>query len=222
MRYIVFAVLLGVAAAKLQLSAPGAWSYDAQDQWPGVCQTGKRQSPIGLRSDDADRVNVTELRFHHYDTTGQFYVVSNGKGARVHGFDSWKQGPYIDGGGLHGSYALDEIHFVWKRTDSGVRFEAASEHSINGYPYPVEWKRFTEMEMPTWTPNQRHQQDLNGRLVILRDPTSTKTDPGRPAGGRDPNATMPGIAACSAFWPLVAAIVVLLIVGVQLPDGIFF
>ncbi|KAH7718133.1 eukaryotic-type carbonic anhydrase, partial [Aphelenchoides avenae] len=59
--------------------------------------------------------------------------------------------------------------------------------------------------------NQRAQQDLNGRRVILRDPTSTKTMP----------AKTPNSAAHNrwALWPLAAAIAVLLIICVKILDG---
>ncbi|KAH7707091.1 Eukaryotic-type carbonic anhydrase family protein [Aphelenchoides avenae] len=141
MRYIVFAVLLCAAAALLKLSAAGSWSYDEQEDWPGVCETGKSQSPINIRSGDADRVNVAELRFHNYDTKGRFSVTSDGESipvVRVHGFAAWKKRPYIDGGGLDGSYTLDEIYFVWKRTGFGKNYVQVSEHSIDGHHYPIE------------------------------------------------------------------------------------
>lgn len=79
MGFIAFSTLLYVAAAQPQLSASGSWTYNAQDQWPEVCGSGQKQSPIDLRTDDADRVNVTELRFHHCNTTGPFNVTGDGK-----------------------------------------------------------------------------------------------------------------------------------------------
>lgn len=71
MRLIVFAALVCGAAG-------GSWTYDAQADWPGVCRTGKRQSPINFRPEDVDRENIGELRFH-YDCTGAFIVTGDGK-----------------------------------------------------------------------------------------------------------------------------------------------
>lgn len=85
MRFIVFAALLCVAAAQLQLSATGSWTYDAQQDWPGVCGTGKHQSPIDIRTKDAERVNMTELQFRNYGVDSQhgpFTVTGNGKSGR--------------------------------------------------------------------------------------------------------------------------------------------
>lgn len=79
MRFILFAALIHLAAAKLQPSADVPWTYDAQQDWPGICKTGKMQSPIDIRTEDVDRVNLAELRFHNYDTTGPFNVTGNGK-----------------------------------------------------------------------------------------------------------------------------------------------
>ncbi|KAH7703592.1 eukaryotic-type carbonic anhydrase, partial [Aphelenchoides avenae] len=58
--------------------------------------------------------------------------------------------------------------------------------------------------------NQRRQQNINGRRVILRDPTSTKTM----------SVTTPSSAAHSrwALWLLAAAIVVLLSVKISVKD----
>ncbi|KAH7696082.1 hypothetical protein AAVH_36850, partial [Aphelenchoides avenae] len=72
MRLIVYAALLCVAAA-------GSWPYEKQVDWPGECQTGMRQSPIDLRTQDADRMNMTELRFQNYNSTGPFNVTGDGK-----------------------------------------------------------------------------------------------------------------------------------------------
>lgn len=78
MLYIILAALLCMAAATLQLSDSGSWTYNAQQDWPGMCRTGKKQSPIDIRSGDVQRVNMTELRFHNYDRTGQFCVTATG------------------------------------------------------------------------------------------------------------------------------------------------
>lgn len=37
------------------------------DYWPGVCQTGRKQSPINIVSDEAVKTDLGPLKFVRYD-----------------------------------------------------------------------------------------------------------------------------------------------------------
>jgi carbonic anhydrase len=58
------------------------WGYDDTDgpaTWPGVCQTGTRQSPINIDIDDVQNdSNLAPLQFGNYEYYGNATFDDNG------------------------------------------------------------------------------------------------------------------------------------------------
>ena len=101
--------------------------------WTGVCKTGKRQSPIDIKSAEAvyDKA-LGEFELKNYDkkSTLGFTVLNNGFGMVV----SLASGDYVvSGGGLVGSYKTIAFHLHW-----GPDEDKGSEHVVNGKAYPAE------------------------------------------------------------------------------------
>ena len=101
--------------------------------WTGVCKTGKRQSPIDIKSAEAvyDKA-LGEFELKNYDKKLDlnFTVFNNGHGMVV----SLGGGDYVvSGGGLLGSYKTVQFHLHW-----GLDKYAGSEHEVNGKAYPAE------------------------------------------------------------------------------------
>ena len=103
------------------------------DHWEGVCNTGKRQSPINIISSDAVYDNALgefELKNYDKNLTLNFTVSNNGHGMVVllTGSDY-----VVSGGGLVGSYKTIQFHLHW-----GANEDKGSEHVVNGESYPAE------------------------------------------------------------------------------------
>ena len=101
--------------------------------WPEVCKTGTRQSPIDIKSSEAVYDNALgEFVLHNYDKKLplNFTVKNNGHGMVV----SLAGGNYtVSGGGLVGSYKTVQFHLHW-----GPNNDEGSEHVVNGNAYPAE------------------------------------------------------------------------------------
>lgn len=129
-------VFLIISCASLAFSAGDPWSYEGAtgpDHWKGVCKTGKRQSPIDIKSSDAvyDKA-LGEFVLHNYNQKLplNFTVKNNGHGMVV----SLAGGNYtVSGGGLVGSYKTVQFHLHW-----GPNKDEGSEHVVNGIAYPAE------------------------------------------------------------------------------------
>lgn len=103
------------------------------DHWKGVCKTGKRQSPIDIKSSEAvyDEA-LGKFDLTNYDKTLllNFTVSNNGHGMAVSltGSDY-----FVSGGGLVGTYKTIQFHLHW-----GPNNDKGSEHVVNGNSYPAE------------------------------------------------------------------------------------
>lgn len=61
--------------------AANKFGYDTQDgpsTWRGVCQTGKRQSPIDIRAFEIEVAHLDPLLFMNYELTGHIHLANNG------------------------------------------------------------------------------------------------------------------------------------------------
>uniref|UniRef100_A0A915B4L5 Carbonic anhydrase n=1 Tax=Parascaris univalens TaxID=6257 RepID=A0A915B4L5_PARUN len=78
-----------------------------------------------------------DLIFNHYDVLGTVIAGNNGDtgilAEIVQGFTSWTRQPTISGGGLNGSYKLQQFHFHWDKISN-----TGSEHAINKLHYALE------------------------------------------------------------------------------------
>ena len=101
--------------------------------WTGVCKTGKRQSPIDIKSAEAvydKALGEFELKNYNKNLTLDFTVENNGHAMVV----SLGGGDYVvSGGGLVGSYKTVQFHLHW-----GPDENSGSEHEMNGMAYPAE------------------------------------------------------------------------------------
>ncbi|VDK88549.1 unnamed protein product [Onchocerca ochengi] len=113
------------------------FGYDRKNgphTWPGVCQTGKRQSPVDIKAFEIEIAPLEPLTFANYEHIGDITLANNGHTVIGSGFERWgHKRPYISGGGLNGTYHLVQFHFHWsQRNDTG------SEHTIASLHYPGE------------------------------------------------------------------------------------
>ena len=101
--------------------------------WTGVCKTGKRQSPIDIKSAEAvydKALGEFELKNYDKQLDLNFTVLNNGHGMVV----SLGGGDYVvSGGGLDGSYKTVLFILHW-----GPDEDKGSEHVVNGKAYPAE------------------------------------------------------------------------------------
>ena len=126
MRFIVIFGIVATLRWPATDSGSASFDYSHQDKWGGICQTGLRQSPINIRTD-----NLTPLQ-----TPGSPSMVFNWKhspsgifknnGHTViftpnHGQPAAYTTTYL------GQYRLVQVHMHWGEND-GV----GSEHRING------------------------------------------------------------------------------------------
>ena len=102
------------------------------NHWKGVCETGKRQSPIDIKSSDAvyNALGKFDLKNYEKKLDLNFTVSNNGHGMVV----SLTGSDYVvSGGGLVGSYKTIQFHLHW-----GANEHKGSEHVVNGQSYPAE------------------------------------------------------------------------------------
>jgi len=48
------------------------------ENWPGLCITGKKQSPIDIVTDDAIRIDLGALKFNRYDFAFPSIIINTG------------------------------------------------------------------------------------------------------------------------------------------------
>jgi len=165
-------VLVVVVVACIVPAVIGSeWDYnfagnEGPSNWPGICQTGKRQSPVNVHTQsywwwpgwmgrwlappcERQQLQLVGLNIAPRNLT----VVDNGHTVMLSNFNN------IDSVQLHnfpGSngvpYVLMQIHFHWAQIDW-----RGSEHQFNGQYFPLEmhmvFKLATAPADPTNTPN---------------------------------------------------------------------
>lgn len=106
--YIIFTTIIVLCAARTS-----DWSYSGEHgptYWPGLCVTGKKQSPINIVTEDTFNTDIGELKFIRYDFAFECKITNNGhsvqlqlSGVPVH----------LEGANLKSTYILEQIHFHW-------------------------------------------------------------------------------------------------------------
>uniref|UniRef100_A0A914WSN6 Carbonic anhydrase n=1 Tax=Plectus sambesii TaxID=2011161 RepID=A0A914WSN6_9BILA len=120
------------------------WGYTQEDgpnsdnpYWQGICQSGKRQSPINIHPFRVFKNDsLGSLIFSGYHQLGPVTITNNGHSLTATGFDKWGDGsltPYITCGGLSGKYNLVNFHLHWGENDM-----LGSEHQLNFFRFPLE------------------------------------------------------------------------------------
>lgn len=104
------------------------WSYEGNhgpQNWPGVCRSGKKQSPIDIASDAAINTDLGALKFVRYDFAFSGMIKNTGHTVQI-----TLTGVPINlmGGGLPTTYVLEQIHIHW-----------SAEHTIDGVRDPMEF-----------------------------------------------------------------------------------
>ncbi|XP_006619068.1 carbonic anhydrase 6-like isoform X2 [Apis dorsata] len=106
--YIIFTTIIVLCTARAS-----DWSYSGEHgptYWPGLCVTGKKQSPINIVTEDTINTDIGELKFIRYDFAFECKITNNGhsvqlqlSGVPVH----------LEGANLESTYILEQIHFHW-------------------------------------------------------------------------------------------------------------
>ncbi|KAL6427637.1 hypothetical protein ACFW04_008836 [Cataglyphis niger] len=102
----------------------GYWGKYGPKSWPGMCRTGKKQSPIDIVTEDAIRIDLGALKFDRYDFAFSGTLTNNGHTIQVklHGVPI-----HVSGGNLPSVYTLEQMHFHWN-----------AEHTVDGSRNPLE------------------------------------------------------------------------------------
>ena len=116
-------------------AADGEFKYDAQDEWPGACMSGKRQSPINIVTEDVRASSrLTELRLDdgwRMPISGMYR--NNGPGKNVQFDPTNSTLPPVITTNYMGKYRVLQMHMHW-----GANNMQGSEHTVNGRSYPLE------------------------------------------------------------------------------------
>ncbi|XP_011162244.1 putative carbonic anhydrase 3 isoform X2 [Solenopsis invicta] len=102
----------------------GYWGRNGPENWPGICKTGKRQSPINIVTEDAIRRDLGALKFNRYDFAFPATLFNNGHSVEVR-LDGVPL--HLSGGSLSSVYVLEQMHFHWD-----------AEHTVDGLRDPLE------------------------------------------------------------------------------------
>uniref|UniRef100_A0A183C1Q1 Carbonic anhydrase n=1 Tax=Globodera pallida TaxID=36090 RepID=A0A183C1Q1_GLOPA len=111
------------------------WGYEPENgpsTWGGLCQTGKRQSPINIQKDCFNENKTPQLTFENYDKNGLVTMTNSGHSVMISGFNNWPLQPFISDGGLGSKYMLNQFHFHWSQNANG------SEHTVDGEHFDAE------------------------------------------------------------------------------------
>ncbi|KAL0114660.1 hypothetical protein PUN28_011745 [Cardiocondyla obscurior] len=108
----------------LQALEWGYWGKYEPQNWPGVCKTGKKQSPIDIVTEDAIRTDLGALKFDRYDFAFTGTLVNNGHSVevRLYGVPI-----LLTGSTLSSTYIFEQMHFHW-----------SAEHTVDGARDPLE------------------------------------------------------------------------------------
>ena len=127
----IFLCLIVISVGGYCAAAGGTFSYVDQANWPGVCRTGSRQSPINVVTGDVSRnSSLKGLEFTSAWTSSSSGSFQN-TGTTVKFIPSSTTAAFT--ASFLGTYDLQQFHFHWgSRTDQG------SEHRFNGQQAEVE------------------------------------------------------------------------------------
>lgn len=136
MNRFVLAVLLCINWASLVLSQRFSYNPNAVDgpsNWAGDCSTGKKQSPIDIKSANAtiDKgLGTFTLKNYDKKLNKTFSASNNGHALEM----VFPERVYnVSGGGLTDVYTTVQFHFHW-----GADNSVGSEHTVNGKQYAAE------------------------------------------------------------------------------------
>ncbi|XP_033324495.2 putative carbonic anhydrase 3 [Megalopta genalis] len=126
--YIIFSTIAGLFAVT-ESSDWGYWGDHDPVHWPGLCATGKHQSPIDISTKTTVKKDFCDLTFRRYEDTYHADVINNGHSVQLN-FD--RKSMFLSGGGLPSTYVLEQIHFHWpaEHTVNGVR-DALEVHFVH-------------------------------------------------------------------------------------------
>ncbi|KAL6427641.1 hypothetical protein ACFW04_008838 [Cataglyphis niger] len=108
-------------AIGLQAAAASEWEYEGKNgpsNWPGICATGKKQSPIDIVTANAVKSDFAAVKFNRYNLAYPATLENNGHSVQIvlHGIPI-----YLSNGILQSEYVFEQMHFHW-----------GAEHTING------------------------------------------------------------------------------------------
>jgi len=115
------------------------WTYEKDGpmgigHWPGICQTGKAQSPINIEAKEAVPMCAKRglnLNDAYYWPLDDVQLVNTGHTLQLQSPELNRR--IISGGGLNDEYSLQQIHLHWAPEDGN-----GSEHTFGGRHFPVE------------------------------------------------------------------------------------
>ncbi|KAL6259510.1 hypothetical protein P5V15_009428 [Pogonomyrmex californicus] len=121
---IITLILLDTGLQASDASEWGYWGKYGPNNWPGICTTGKKQSPINIATEDAERIDLGALKFNRYDFAFSGDLINTGHSVqiRLHGVPI-----HLSGGSLSSVYVLEQMHFHWP-----------AEHTVDGLRDPLE------------------------------------------------------------------------------------
>lgn len=131
MEFITEVLIIAAIVTLAQSSTTSDYSYSAQDEWPGVCTTGQRQSPINVITRNVHcNAYLSPLQFSNEYCRPMSGNWEN-KGHAVEftpksGINAIMTTPV-------GQYKLQQLHFHW-----GAGQGQGSEHLINGVASELE------------------------------------------------------------------------------------
>ncbi|KAJ9596926.1 hypothetical protein L9F63_012051 [Diploptera punctata] len=141
------------------------WHYGSgkhgPEDWPGMCQTGTRQSPIDLDPEITVPGTFEPLVLLHYDRKANASITNNGHTVKL----TLDQPCEIvmAAGGLPGVYQLDQIHFHWK-----------SEHTFRGKRWSLEMHIVHHnIKYPSLTEAGKHRQGIAVLGVLFHETDDT-------------------------------------------------
>ena len=123
-------ILFVIALSKAAYAA-GSWNYYNQEDWGGVCNSGTRQSPINIRTEDlVQGRRTTNLVFSNWGLEVAGELKNNGHTIQ---FTPFPDNPAITTTNHLGEYRLLQFHMHWGKNDG-----TGSEHRINGHQADLE------------------------------------------------------------------------------------
>ncbi|XP_020279782.1 carbonic anhydrase 1-like isoform X2 [Pseudomyrmex gracilis] len=119
-----------IALLGLQISKAAEWGFsddNGPQNWPGICTTGKRQSPIDIVTKDLVESDLDSLDFDYYDVAVPVTMINNGHSVQIGDFNKLDMPIVLRRGNLPSTYILEQMHFHWD-----------AEHTIDGVRDPLE------------------------------------------------------------------------------------